>query len=172
MAHHHKSVEQFERYRRNHEQIHGDDAICVVPKKCLPSLGRGSSRPVHVPGDGSLTDVDAEFEQFAVDSGRAPQWVGNAHIPDQGPDFQGGFRSPCHRPGLPAPERPKSPPMPADHRLRLDNRQGIEGAGRQAIQPHKEQPISAAEDQPFRSFPTQHVELVAQGDDFRLQISP
>ena len=60
--------------------------------------------------------------------------------------------------------------MPADHRLRLDNRQGIQGAGRQAIQLHKGQLVSIAEDQPFRSFPTQHAALVAQGDDLRLQI--
>ena len=85
---------------------------------------------------------------------------------------KGVFGRPAARSGFPAPERAKSSPMPADHRLRLDNRQGIQGAGRQAIQPHKEQPISVAEDQPFRSFPSQHVELVAQGDDFRLQISP
>ncbi len=130
MAHHHKSVEQLERDCRNHEQIHGGDAVCMIAKKYLPSLGGWPSTPVHILGNGCLSNIDAEFEQFTLDARCAPQWVGDTHLPDQGPDFQRGFRLPCSRPGFSAPERPKSLLMPADHRLRLDNRQGIQGARR------------------------------------------
>jgi hypothetical protein len=29
-----------------------------------------------------LANVDAELEQFAMNARRAPQWVGNTHLPD------------------------------------------------------------------------------------------
>jgi hypothetical protein len=51
-----------------------------------------SSPPDHVPCNPRLAHVDAEPEQFAVDAGRAPERVGQAHVSD---------RSPAAPPGLP-----------------------------------------------------------------------
>jgi len=41
----------------------------------------------HVFCNARLADVDAEFEQFAMDAGRAPERVGHAHVPDQPTDL-------------------------------------------------------------------------------------
>lgn len=69
VAHHNKSMEQLERDRRYHEQIHGNDAFCVFPYECLPCLRRWFSRPVNVLGESCLADIDTEFEHFPVDPG-------------------------------------------------------------------------------------------------------
>jgi hypothetical protein len=34
-----------------------------------------------------LADLDAELEQFTVDPGRTPERVGDAHLPNQIPNF-------------------------------------------------------------------------------------
>ena len=68
VAHHHKSVVQLERDCRNHERIHGGDAVCLIVKNCLPSPGGRSSPPVHILGNGCLSNIDTEFEHFTVDA--------------------------------------------------------------------------------------------------------
>ena len=172
VVHHHKSVEQLERDRRNHEQVHGGDAVCVTAKKCFPSRGGRSSPPAHVLGNGCLSDIDPEFEQLTMDSWCTPQRVCEAYLPDEVPDFQRHLRPPCPRPGLPAPEPTKSTPVPADHRLGFNDRQRLQYTRRQSIQPNKEEPVSVADDQPFGSLPTQHIELMAKSDNFRLAVNP
>jgi len=42
-----------------------------------------SRRPLHPAGDGSLGDVKAQHEQFAVNARRAPGWVLRHHTEDQ-----------------------------------------------------------------------------------------
>ena len=66
-----KSIQQPERDRGDHEQIHRRDAVRVISKKRLPSLGRRTPSSRHVLGNGGLPDIDAELEQFAMNP--APQ---------------------------------------------------------------------------------------------------
>jgi hypothetical protein len=51
-------------------------------------MRRGSPMSRHISGDRGLTQIDAEFEQFAVDPGSAPKRVGEAHVVDQLADFE------------------------------------------------------------------------------------
>ena len=37
----------------------------------------------HVLGHARLSDIDAELEQFSMDSRRSPQRIGNAHLADE-----------------------------------------------------------------------------------------
>ena len=67
-----------ERNRRNHEQINRCNPLHMIAKEGLPSLQWPTS-PRHVDGNRGLGDRDAEFEQFAVDLGRAPQRVLKTH---------------------------------------------------------------------------------------------
>jgi hypothetical protein len=57
-----KSIQQPERDRGDHEQIHRRDAVCVIAKKRLPSLGWRMPSPRHVLCNGGLPDIDAELE--------------------------------------------------------------------------------------------------------------
>jgi len=53
------------------------------PQKAAPSR-RGSLRALRqIPSNGGLTDLGAEFEEFAVDMRRAPKRVVQAHVTDQ-----------------------------------------------------------------------------------------
>src|SRR3982074_861353 len=58
-----KSIQQPERDRGDHEQIHRRDAVRVISKKRLPSLGWRTPSSRHVLGNGGLPDIDAELEQ-------------------------------------------------------------------------------------------------------------
>jgi hypothetical protein len=51
------------------------------------SSGRDFGAPRHVSPDGGLADVNPKLEQFAVDAGRAPERVGEAHLTYQITDF-------------------------------------------------------------------------------------
>lgn len=61
----------------------------VIRKKGAPALGRLGifRRPLHPAGDGSLGDVKAQHEQFAVNARRAPGWVLRHHAEDQFSNF-------------------------------------------------------------------------------------
>jgi len=72
-----------------------------------------------------LTDVDAEFEQFAVDAGRAPKRILAAHSTNQ---FSHVFRDRRSArlavTDFPSPEQPEALAVPGDDGFRLDEDQG------------------------------------------------
>ena len=59
--------------------------------------------------------------------------------------------------------------MPTDNGLQLDDYQGIHNAWRNPIEAGKNQTIEIAEGEPLRRFSSQHIELVAQGQNLRLE---
>jgi hypothetical protein len=76
-----------------------------------------------------LADVDAELEQLAVDSGRAPPHVGLGHLADERLDLGGDVASRrAARAGLPAPEKTETGAVPADHGIWLDDHQDVRPA--------------------------------------------
>ena len=76
-------VEQPKRRGRNNEHVDGHGIAHVVVQEAAPARGGGLGSPRHVSADGGLADHDAELEQFAVDAGRAPERIGDAHLADQ-----------------------------------------------------------------------------------------
>jgi len=68
-------IHLLKRDRRNHEQVHRRDAVSMVAKKRLPSLGWRSPPPNHVLGNRRLPDIDAKLEKFPVDPWSAPEWA-------------------------------------------------------------------------------------------------
>ena len=52
--------------RRHDQEIHGGNARRMVVQKGLPGLRRSSATPGHVFGDGRLSDLDPELQQFAI----------------------------------------------------------------------------------------------------------
>jgi hypothetical protein len=61
--------------------------------------------------------------------------------------------------------------MPSDDGLGLNDRQGVQHAGRNSIEGGKDQTIEIAEGEPLRRLSSQHVELMAQRQDLRLERS-
>src|SRR5208282_2317621 len=88
VAEHHQTVEQFEERGWYDEQVDRSNARGMVAQESLPALGWWSAGPWHhVLRHGRLRNLDAEHEQFAVNTRRAPERVGHAHLPDQVPDL-------------------------------------------------------------------------------------
>jgi hypothetical protein len=61
--------------------------------------------------------------------------------------------------------------MPTDNGLWLHDRQGVHHARRKSIKGGEDQTIEIAESEPLRGFSSQHIELVAQRQDLRLERS-
>ena len=82
VPHDQQSIEQAKRDCRHDEHIHRRDPVSVVAEERPPALGRRVSSPDHVLGHARLSDIDAELEEFPMDSRRSPQGIGNAHLAD------------------------------------------------------------------------------------------
>ncbi len=55
----------------------------VIVQEQAPGRGGGLGPPCQISANRGLAHVDAEFEQLAMDTGRAPEWVCLAHLADQ-----------------------------------------------------------------------------------------
>src|ERR1700730_13189933 len=62
--------------------------------------------------------------------------------------------------------------MPTDDSLRLHNRQRIEGAWGQTIQPNKDQAIHGTESQPLWQVPSLDVKVMTKDQDLSFQRGP
>ena len=76
---------------------------------------------LHVFRDGRLTDVDPEFQQFAMNPRRAPPRVRVRHRANQRPDVGRHGRSPHATPALPRPPQAEASSVPGDDGLGLDD---------------------------------------------------
>jgi hypothetical protein len=91
------------------EEIDGDQLLGRILQKCTPGLRRRFAAAQHIFADAALTDVDAEFEQFAVDARCTPSGILPAHLPDQISDLDRNDRSSgLAVPHLPGPETAES----------------------------------------------------------------
>src|SRR5450759_5065618 len=83
VPHDQQAIEQTKRDCRHDEQIHRRDAAGMIMKERLPPLRWRASSPGQILSRGGLADFDAELEQLAMNSGRFPQRIGDAHLADQ-----------------------------------------------------------------------------------------
>jgi hypothetical protein len=79
--------------------------------------------PDHVLGDRGLRHRDSNLQQFSVNAGSSPAKVGEAHFPDQIPNFWRYTRSSFKMATLPIPIQSKPLAMSGDDSLRLDKEQ-------------------------------------------------
>src|SRR5712664_4792479 len=141
----------------------------MIVKESLPALRPPSPTPRHVLGDGRLCDPDPELQQFAMNAGRTPQPIGQAHLPDQAPDLPWYPRPTAPRARLPAPVQSEARPMPSNDGLRVDNRDSVQHRRKQAIEPDKEQSVRHRQLRLRGYALTQHVQLMPQHDDLGFQ---
>jgi len=69
-----KHVKNLEADRGDGEEIDGDQLLDMILEEGAPSLRRRFMAVHDVFADAALSDVDAEFEQFAMDAGLHPSW--------------------------------------------------------------------------------------------------
>jgi len=124
MGQHQKHVQDLETDTGHGEEVDGDQLLSVILEKCAPGLRRRLAAAHHVFADAALTDVDAEFEQFAVDAGCTPSGILLTHLADQISDLARNERSSgLAVPHLPGPEQTKAGTMPGYDRFWLDDGQ-------------------------------------------------
>ena len=93
-------------------------------------------------GRADLADVDAQFEQFAVDPRRSPKRILAAHSTDQLPHVFGDRRSArVAVPNFPCPEQPKALAAPGDDGFGLNDDQGRPPIVPNFAQPRPEESI-------------------------------
>ncbi len=64
-----------------------DTMLFMIVEERAPGLRWRLSMSHHVLGDGGLSDLDAEFQQLAVNARCAPAWVVATHHPNQIPNL-------------------------------------------------------------------------------------
>src|SRR5215831_2056313 len=172
MAHDQQTIEQPERDCRHDEEVHCDNASCMVAKERLPSLRARAPPPRHILGDAGLADLDTELKKLSMDSRRSPQRVGDAHLADQPANFRQDSWSAAAVAGFPAPIRSETCTMPTDDGIGLHDRQRLDGIWHQTIQPNKDQAIHRTEGHSLRHMPSLDVKLMTKNQDLSFQRHP
>ena len=98
----------------------------MIAQKGLPALRRWPPSPRHVLCHRSLSDIDAEPEQFAMDPRCSPKRVRDAHVANELANVRRCLWPATVRSRFPAPVGSEPSAVPADHRLRLENFQCVQ----------------------------------------------
>jgi len=107
---------------------------------------------------------DAQFLQFPVNPGRAPQGVGLGHPADERSDLRGDRRAAGPAPPtLPGPDELEASALPPDDGLGLDDGDGLPPAAPQAGQQDPQHPIGGPQAW-TRSGALEDGQLVPQGE--------
>jgi len=83
MGQNQENIKNLEADRGHGEEINGDQLLRVILEESAPSLRGRFVSPDHVFANAAFRDVDAEFEQFAMDPRCAPKEILPAHLADQ-----------------------------------------------------------------------------------------
>jgi hypothetical protein len=81
MGQHQKHVKNLDTDRGHSKEIDGDQLLRMILQKCAPRLRGRFVSTDHVFADGALSEVDADFEEFALDAGCTTQVGFSRHIP-------------------------------------------------------------------------------------------
>src|SRR6266567_3260281 len=134
----------------------------MVTQEGAPSLGGQPGSLDYAVRDAGLSDFKAKFEQLAMDTGGAPQWIVSAHPPDQRTQVRVDLRSTSKGAGFPLPISPEAGPVPVHKGLRPDDRDGLEDRWEPSIQHDQEQAIPIRELDATTHPPLQHTQLMSE----------
>jgi hypothetical protein len=99
-------------------------------------------------GGRGLRRRDSNLQQFSVNAGSSPARVGEAHFPEQIPNFWRYTRSPFKMATLPSLIQSEPVAMPGDDSLRLDKEQCRAPIVPQSREPDPQGTVSPTETQP------------------------
>jgi hypothetical protein len=163
VSEHDENEEYTQACRGNREEIEGDEISDMVGEKGPPRLGWRCAPLRHQPGNGALTEVEAELEELGMDAWRTPEGIRRGHAPDQSLDLGVDGRATSGRAARElGPVPAKAPPLPPQDGVGSDDHEGLLPPGPDSGQPDPEEAINSAEGRPrHRSFV--HGELLTQG---------
>src|SRR5439155_21195781 len=105
-------------------------------------------------------DLEAQLEQLTMNAWCAPESVCAAHLANERAQLHRDLRSANTVARPPAPIRPKAGTVPANDRLRPDNRNRAKDGGKPAIEPNKQKTIGIVEVRSFRRPSAKHIDLL------------
>src|SRR5450756_2338392 len=132
----------------------------MVAQKRAPALRWWPRVVAHIPSDCRLSDLEAELEQFTMDVWGAPERVRPAYLANERAQLSRNLRSANMVARSPAPIRSKPSAVPANDRLRPDNRNRAKDGGEPVIKPDKQKAISIVEVRSPRCPPAKHIDLL------------
>src|SRR5262245_49860610 len=119
-----EAVQVAEGQCRNGKEVDGGDLLCMVGKKCLPSLRRRRATPDSILRHSRFRKVETEKAKFCLNARDAPQRILSRHFPDQFTNLLVDLRT-ADRSRLPSPVELEALPVPFDDGLRFDNDQDL-----------------------------------------------
>ena len=133
-------------------------------------VGRTGAAPAQVTRDGAFGNVKAEFQELAMDLGRAPGGILLGHAFDGFENVRGQFAAAETRGTRPeSPVQPKSSAVPADHSLGFDQDERVAPTIPECVQRHPEQAVATSKMGP-RMLAFEHRELLTQGENLQAEI--
>jgi hypothetical protein len=149
MADDEEAVENAKSDRRDREEVHRCDRLAVISQEGQPASRRLwiSECTLHPPGDGSLRELEAQHEKFAVDARSTPGRVLGNHLENQISDFFGESSSTnlLSHPGDEASVQTKSASVPTNHGLRGDHEERLLPGGPKLAREYPEELIERSE---------------------------
>ena len=103
--------------------------------------GRGLAVSRHVFGNRGFRNLDSQFQQFPVNSGRTPGWIRQAHFTNQRSNLGGNLRSARTTFALPLPVKSKTYSMPGNDSLGFKDDQNRTPARPNLGEPNPENPV-------------------------------
>ena len=120
VSQHKKHEQNLKTDGRHGEEVDRHHGLDVILKEGLPGLRRWLSPACNVLAHARFSDVDAQFEQFTMDTRRTPERILAAHLANQLPNLFGHWWTPgLATTNFPGPEQPKAVAMPANDGFRL-----------------------------------------------------
>jgi hypothetical protein len=119
--------------------------------------------------DGGLTDVDPEFQQFAMNPRRAPARIRLRHRANQRTDVGRYRRSPYTASAFPGPPQAEAASVAGDDGFRLDDDERRSPSAQHTREYDPEPTVRLREPQPPRPGALQHLPLVPQGQHLELE---
>src|SRR4051794_41044268 len=78
-----EDIQDLKPNRRNRKEVRRNHVFQVVLQKRSPALRRRSSVSHQILTYSRFADVDAKFQQLAVDLRRTPEWILATHSPNE-----------------------------------------------------------------------------------------
>ena len=127
-----------------------------------PALRRWARSPSHIFRHRRLGDVDAQLEQFAMDTRRAPKRVLARDAAYQRADVRLNWRAAETSARFPSPEGPNPRSVPADQRLRSEDDGAAPQGGEQSVQQQEYEFIDGPQTDPLGCGALKYDQLLAQ----------
>jgi hypothetical protein len=127
---------------RHGEEVDGHRGFHVILQEAPLCVRRRIPTANHVFAHARFAHVDAEFEEFTVDAGRAPNRVVAAHLANQFTDFlRHRWAAELAASDLPSPEQSESLAVPSDDGCRFDDAQSRAPFGLGSTKPSPQEPV-------------------------------